>query len=72
MTSLRTKLFTWMTWTQNINPITHPDGIGKMQRYAKRYINDRMPKDYTLEKKKTSAGTAYEEIQRDLDVPSAS
>lgn len=53
-----------MTRMQNINPFTHPDAIRKMQKLSKWYINDKMPKGYSLEKKTTLNGTAYQIIRK--------
>ena len=65
MASFRGNIFRWMTWLQNINPFTHPDAVGKMRRYSKHYMNDKMPKGYSLEKKSTLKGTAYQIVRKD-------
>lgn len=46
----KSKFFKWMLRsTNNINPITYPNAIENMRNMAERYINNKVPKGYTLQ-----------------------
>lgn len=65
MTSVRGNIFRFiMRTTNNINPFSHPDAVKRMRTMAEPYINDKMPKGYTLEKLRTQNGVDYQRIRK--------
>lgn len=64
MASIRGKIFSWLTSSQNINPNAHPDAVEKMKKMSEKYLNVNQPKGYVFEKKTTQNGTKYHIIKR--------
>lgn len=57
MASIRGKICSLMTATQNVNPSAHPDAVKKMKKMAAKYLDVKLPENYTFEKKMTENGT---------------
>lgn len=65
MASIRGNLFRIiMRATNNINPISHPDSIGRLKKMSEPYINDKMPKGFAFEKAETKNGTKYQRVRK--------
>ncbi|MEE1202374.1 MULTISPECIES: alpha/beta hydrolase [Bifidobacterium] len=64
MASVRGRILSLMTSAQNINPFAHPDAVAKMKKMSEKYLEVKLPKGYSLEKKTTGNGTAYVCLQR--------
>lgn len=64
MASIRGKICSLMTATQNVNPSAHPDAVKKMKKMAAKYLDVKLPENYTFEKKMTENGTSYHVIRR--------
>ena len=64
MASVRGRILSLMTSAQNINPFVHPDAVAKMKKMSEKYLEVKLSKGYSLEKKTTGNGTAYVCLQR--------